>query len=121
MQARTARGIGALARSPVRCGAFGAALPRNTSCSPRQPVTRRVELGTLERDRLEQLFEALYEHAVVLEGHAALSLEDWLRFAERWRIRLALERCGGDRTAAARRLGLPRRSLYFRMQQVGLR
>ncbi len=78
-------------------------------------------MGPLERDRLEQLFEALYEQAVALEGHAALSLEDWLRYAEGWRIRLALEHCAGDRTAAARRLGVPRRSLYFRMHQVGMR
>jgi DNA-binding NtrC family response regulator len=83
-------------------------------------VSTRAELGRLERDRLGQLFEALYEQAVALEGHAALSLSDWLRFAERWRIQLALERCAGDRTAAARRLGIPRRSLYFRMRQVGL-
>jgi DNA-binding NtrC family response regulator len=78
-------------------------------------------MGPLERDRLEQLFETLYERAVALEGRPSLSLDDWLRFAERWRIRLALEFCGGDRTAAARRLGIPRRSLYYRMQQVGLR
>jgi DNA-binding NtrC family response regulator len=73
-----------------------------------------------ERDRLEQLFEVLYEQAVAREGHATLSLDDWVRHAERWRIQLAIEHCGGDRSAAARRLGVPRRSLYYRMQQVGL-
>ena len=78
-------------------------------------------MGPLERARLEQLFEALYEEAVAQEGRPSLRLDDWLRYAERRRIRLALERCGGDRSAAARRLGLPRRSLYYRMQQVGLR
>jgi DNA-binding NtrC family response regulator len=77
-------------------------------------------LAPLERHRLEQLFETLYEQAVALEGRASLSLEDWLRHAEGWRIRLALEHCGGDRTAAARRLGIPRRSLHYRMRQVGL-
>ena len=77
-------------------------------------------MGPLERARLEQLFEALYEEAVAREGRPSLRLEEWLRYAERWRIRLALERCGGDRSAAARRLGLPRRSLYYRMRQVGL-
>ena len=77
-------------------------------------------MGSLERARLEQLFETLYEEAVAQEGRPSLRLEEWLRYAERWRIRLALERCGGDRSAAARRLGLPRRSLYYRMRQVGL-
>lgn len=77
-------------------------------------------MGSLERDRLEQLFEALYEKAVALEGRPSLTLAEWLRHAESWRIRLALEHCGGDRTAAARRLGVPRRSLYYRMQQVGV-
>jgi DNA-binding NtrC family response regulator len=77
-------------------------------------------MGPLERDRLEQLFEALYEEAVAAEGRPSLTLAEWLRHAERWRIQLALDRCGGDRTAAARRLGVPRRSLYYRMQQVGM-
>ena len=81
---------------------------------------KREQLGPLERDRLEQLFEALYEKAIASEGRPSLTLADWLRYAERWRIHLALELCGGDRTAAARRLGVPRRSLYYRMQQVGV-
>lgn len=83
-------------------------------------VATRDAMGPLERDRLEQLFEVLYERAVALEGRPSLSLDDWVRHAERWRIRLALDYCGGDRTAAARRLGIPRRSLYYRMQQIGL-
>ena len=78
-------------------------------------------MGPLERDRLERLFEALYEEAVAEAGRPSLSLDEWLRYAERWRIRLALERCGGDRSEAARRLGIPRRSFYHRMHQVGLR
>jgi DNA-binding NtrC family response regulator len=94
---------------------------RGTSLAPTRRVGKREAMGPLERDRLEQLFEALYEKAVALEGRPSLTLGEWLRHAERWRIRLALEHCGGDRTAAARRLGVPRRSLYYRMQQVGLR
>ena len=81
---------------------------------------KREAMGPLERDRLEQLFEALYEKAVAAEGRPSLTLAEWLRHAERWRIRLALDHCGGDRTAASRRLGVPRRSLYYRMQQVGV-
>jgi two-component system C4-dicarboxylate transport response regulator DctD len=83
-------------------------------------MTTREALGALERGRLELLFEALYEEAIAEEGRPSLTLGDWLRHVERRCIRLALEHCGGDRTAAARRLGLPRRSLYYRMRQVGL-
>ena len=81
----------------------------------------RTGIGGLEKERLEQLLEALYESAVALEGRPSLSLDEWLRHAEAWRIRLALRLCDGDRSAAARRLGLPRRSLYHRMQRLGVR
>ena len=81
----------------------------------------RSAIGGHEQERLEQLLEALYESAVALEGRPSLSLHEWLRHAEAWRIRLALRLSGGDRSAAARRLGLPRRSLYHRMQLLGLR
>ena len=81
----------------------------------------RTGIGGLEKERLEQLLEALYESAVALEGRPSLSLDEWLGHAEAWRIRLALRLCDGDRSAAARRLGLPRRSLYHRMQRLGVR
>ena len=45
----------------------------------RPRVGKREAMGPLERDRLEQLFEALYERAVALEGRPSLSLDDWLR------------------------------------------
>jgi two-component system C4-dicarboxylate transport response regulator DctD len=78
-------------------------------------------MGPTDKERLEQLFESLYESAVAQEGRPSLTLAEWLRHAESWRIRIALERCEGDRTAAAKRLGIPRRSLYYRMQQLGVR
>jgi DNA-binding NtrC family response regulator len=84
-------------------------------------VVARNGIEGLEKERLEQLLEALYESAVALEGRPSLSLDEWLRHAESWRIRLALRLCDGDRSAAARRLGIPRRSLYHRMQLLGVR
>jgi transcriptional regulator with AAA-type ATPase domain len=77
-------------------------------------------MAPAERERLERIFEALYDRALVREGRASLDLAEWLGLAERWRIRLALEQCHGDRTATARRLGIPRRSLYHRMRLLGL-
>jgi len=84
-------------------------------------VVVRSETSAPERERLERLLEALYESAAALEGRPSLELEQWLRHAEAWRIRLALRVCHGDRSAAARHLGVPRRSLYHRMHQLGLR
>ena len=84
-------------------------------------MVARNEIEGTERERLEQLLEALYETAVALEGRPSLSLDEWLRHAEAWRIRLALRLEGGERSAAARRLGIPRRSLYHRMQLLGVR
>jgi DNA-binding NtrC family response regulator len=83
-------------------------------------VLERNERRTLPRERLEPLLESLYESAVALEGRPSLSLAEWLRHPQAWRIRLALRMCGGDKSAAARRLGNPRRSLYHRMHLLGL-
>ena len=79
-----------------------------------------MDRSALPRERLEELLEALYENAVATEGRPSLGLGEWLRHAEAWRIRLALRLCDGDKTAAARCLGLPRRSLYHRMALLGL-
>ena len=78
------------------------------------------ERARLPRESLEELLEALYENAVADEGRPSLHLTEWLRYAEAWRIRLALRLCDGDKTAASRTLGLPRRSLYHRMALLGL-
>ncbi|MEN8162374.1 MAG: helix-turn-helix domain-containing protein [Myxococcota bacterium] len=80
----------------------------------------RIERGALSREQLEPLLESIYESAVALEGRPSLGLAEWLRHAEAWRIRLALHACGGDKSAAARRLGVPRRTLYHRMHLLGL-
>ena len=44
-----------------------------------------------------------------------------LAVMEREQIRRALEACGGNKTAAARRLGLSRRALYRRLERHGIR
>jgi DNA-binding NtrC family response regulator len=48
--------------------------------------------------------------------------EDWLSLAEveRRHIVRILERCGGKVPDAARRLGVPRSTLYDRLKQLGL-
>ena len=55
-------------------------------------------------------------------GRAAdeLELRDFLALAEAWRIARALRAHKGNRSAAARALGIGRRTLYTKMEKLGL-
>jgi len=48
------------------------------------------------------------------------NLRDWVELAESWRIACALEQCRGNRSAAARALGIGRRTLYTKMEKLGI-
>ena len=50
----------------------------------------------------------------------ALTLRDWTALAEAWRIAVALREARGNRTAAARALGIGRRTLYTKIDKLGL-
>ena len=47
-------------------------------------------------------------------------LRDWVELAEAWRIAFALRQCRGNRSAAARSLGIGRRTLYTKMEKLGI-
>jgi DNA-binding NtrC family response regulator len=49
-----------------------------------------------------------------------LALRDFLALAEAWRIARALRDHRGNRSAAARALGIGRRTLYTKMEKLGL-
>ncbi len=49
-----------------------------------------------------------------------ISLKDWRDLAEAWLIARALESCQGNRSAAARELGIGRRTLYAKIERLGL-
>lgn len=49
-----------------------------------------------------------------------LGLRDWVDLAEAWRIEQALRETRGNRSAAARQLGIGRRTLYAKMAKLGL-
>jgi DNA-binding NtrC family response regulator len=53
-------------------------------------------------------------------GGLALPLKDWIALAEAWRIAQALRETRGNRSAAARVLGIGRRTLYSKMAKLGL-
>ena len=48
------------------------------------------------------------------------TLREWVDLAEAWRIARALRDCRGNRSAAARALGIGRRTLYTKMEKLGL-
>jgi DNA-binding NtrC family response regulator len=65
-------------------------------------------------------FARFLRQAERLPGHgeAAGSLREWLDLAEAWRIAQALRDCKGNRSAAARKLGIGRRTLYAKMDKL---
>ena len=48
------------------------------------------------------------------------SLRAWMDLAEAWRITQVLRECNGNRSAAARKLGIGRRTLYAKMEKLGI-
>ena len=47
-------------------------------------------------------------------------LKEWIALAEAWRIARALRDHRGNRSATARALGIGRRTLYTKMEKLGL-
>lgn len=73
---------------------------------------QRIEVADL---RLEP--DAVEE---VVPGRGAENLDDYLNRLERQAILEALEKTGGNRTAAARLLGVTFRSLRYRLERLGI-
>jgi DNA-binding NtrC family response regulator len=65
-------------------------------------------------------FERFLRHAERVESKRPLTLRSWLDLAEAWRITAALRACRGNRSAAARALGIGRRTLYAKMDKLGI-
>jgi DNA-binding NtrC family response regulator len=64
--------------------------------------------------------EELERWARQSQGGDALKLRDWVALAEAWRIAQALREARGNRSAAARALGIGRRTLYSKMEKLEL-
>ena len=67
--------------------------------------------------RLARIFQEIAANA----DPAGPTLRLWLDAAEAWRIREALAAARGNRSAAARALGIGRRTLYAKMEKHGIR
>ena len=80
---------------------------------------RRVERapGT---DSLEALLGEVYQTASADRAQSSLDLREWLEIAEAWRIVVALREARGNRSSAARALGIGRRTLYSKMKKLGI-
>ncbi len=66
------------------------------------------------------LFSRAHARAAQARGRSALSLDDWVDLVTASRITQALRECRGNRSAAARALGIGRRTLYTKMQKLGV-
>lgn len=80
------------------------------SGSMHSPVDHIEEFARFARDAVEK-------------GHGEASpqtLKAWLDLAEAYRITQALRDCKGNRSAAARALGIGRRTLYAKMDKLGI-
>jgi len=78
--------------------------------APGPPPRRDPELAAA--------FEQLLSHARHRGRH--LDLREFVELAEAWRIEQALRETRGNRSAAARLLGIGRRTLYAKMAKLGL-
>jgi DNA-binding NtrC family response regulator len=94
------------------------------------PTTQNHALGTavaFQGDRWPQKSAHRVSTTVALPSPTSLartadglSLRDFLAIAEAWRIARALRDHRGNRSAAARALGIGRRTLYTKMEKLGL-
>ena len=67
---------------------------------------------------LQSLFSEFHRRSVA--SGESVTLRAWLDRAEAWRILHALREAGGNRSAAARSLGIGRRTLYTKMEKLGI-
>lgn len=67
-------------------------------------------------------FERFVEKSSSIGSHSDRpeTLKAWLELAEAYRITQALRECRGNRSAAARLLGIGRRTLYAKMDKLGI-
>ncbi len=70
--------------------------------------------------KFESFYQDLFHSAGNGSGGTRLSLREWLDVAESWRIKQTLSECNGNRSAAARVLGIGRRTLYSKMERLGI-
>ncbi len=76
--------------------------------------------GAARSSGLHWLFEEVFRRSTSGASGRTMSLRSWLDLAEIWRIDHALRETRGNRAAAARRLGIGRRTLYTKLKRLGI-
>jgi transcriptional regulator of acetoin/glycerol metabolism len=82
-------------------------------------IPTRIPTTRTDED-LDDLFERFLDRAAQDNGGHAPPLKDWVDLAEAWRIVHALRQTRGNRSEAARQLGIGRRTLYTKMEKLGI-
>ena len=80
--------------------------------------SQRNDGGRVFDPGLQALFAEFHRRAIA--NGERVTLRAWLDRAEAWRILDALREAGGNRSAAARSLGIGRRTLYTKMEKLGI-
>jgi DNA-binding NtrC family response regulator len=76
--------------------------------------------GLDDSKQLDTILGALLQRAARARGGRTPGLRDWVALTQAWRIAQALRDARGNRSAAARALGIGRRTLYSKMEQLGI-
>jgi DNA-binding NtrC family response regulator len=71
-------------------------------------------------ESVERGFDAFLRETTHSQGGDLPTLRAWVDLAEAWRIVRALQEARGNRSAAARALGIGRRTLYAKMERLGI-
>ena len=78
--------------------------------------------GYPAKDDTTAQFARFLEESTLRLSHQSepVTLKDWTDLAEAYRITQVLRECKGNRSAAARALGIGRRTLYAKMDKLGI-
>ncbi len=82
-------------------------------------MQRGGHAGRAEAELAELTLAELEHRARRARGGLGLPLREWSALAEAWRIAQALREARGNRSAAARALGIGRRTLYAKLERLG--
>jgi DNA-binding NtrC family response regulator len=93
------------------------AMRTNTPRRSETAQSRTAEPGP-RADSWEGEFEDFVRQASRVQSDGPLSLRAWIDLAEAWKITRTLRECRGNRSAAARALGIGRRTLYAKMEKL---
>ena len=85
---------------------------------PEPLMTPELAPSLPEQKRKADFERFLQQAQSLVEVDPETNLRAWTDLAEAWRITQVLAKCNGNRSAAARQLGIGRRTLYAKMEKL---